>query len=94
MNALAKNTPAPRLTGSEAERRVWIKAQLELRGESFATIARELGVSRQAVQRALNERRPRMERAIAAKLGLKPADLWPERYDPANHPKRGRKPRQ
>ncbi len=74
-----------------AERRAWIKYQLELRGESFATIARELGVTRQAVRRALDMPRPRMERAIAEKLGLKPWELWPERYPEWAHHKTGRR---
>ncbi|WP_052465019.1 helix-turn-helix domain-containing protein [Geoalkalibacter subterraneus] len=86
--------PFPKKGLSDAERRVWVKGQLELRGESFATIARELGVSRQAVGRAMTDRRPRMERAIAAKLGMPPEQIWPERYGAGKHCKRGRKPRQ
>lgn len=62
------------------ERRVWIKAQLELRKSSFADIARELGVSRQTVRKALDMSYPKMERAIAVKLGLPPEVIWPERY--------------
>ncbi|TSK08581.1 MAG: hypothetical protein FPO08_04555 [Geobacter sp.] len=58
------------------ERRVWIKGQLELAGLSFATIARELGVSRQAVRKPSR----RMEKAIAEKIGLPPERIWPERY--------------
>jgi Ner family transcriptional regulator len=62
------------------ERRVWIKGMLELRGSSFASIARELSVSRQAVRIALDSSYPKMERAIAAKLGLAVEDIWPERH--------------
>lgn len=62
------------------ERRVWIKGQLELRKSSFADIARELKVSRQAVRKAMLKSYPKMEKAIAKKLGLKPEDIWPERY--------------
>lgn len=62
------------------ERRVWIKAMLELRGSSFAAIARELGVTRGAVRHAQDRPYPRMERAIAEKLGFTPKDIWPERY--------------
>lgn len=59
---------------------MWIKGMLELKKSSFAKIARELGVSRQAVRQALDVPYPKMERAIAAKLGLSPEKLWPERY--------------
>lgn len=62
------------------ERRVWIKAMLELRGSSFAAIARELGVTRGAVRRVQDRPYPKMERAIAEKLGFTPKDIWPERY--------------
>jgi len=62
------------------ERRVWIKGQLEIRGLSFATIAREIGVSRQAVRKALDKPSRRMEQAIAGKIGISPEKLWPERY--------------
>lgn len=62
------------------ERKVWIKAMLELRGSSFAAIARELGVTRGAVRRAQTHPYPKMEQAIAAKLGFAPEDIWPERY--------------
>ena len=59
---------------------MWIKAMLELKGSSFAAIARELHVTRGAVRHVLDQPRPRMERVIAAKLGLAPEDIWPERY--------------
>ena len=57
-------------------------ASLRAIGSSYADIARDLGVSRSAVVRCA--RRPeisaRVSSAIAAKLGLHPADIWPERY--------------
>jgi len=59
---------------------VWIKGQLELRGESFASIARDLEVTRPAVSKVKKFHYPRMECAIAQKLGLLPVDIWPERY--------------
>lgn len=76
------STQVPKNT---VERRVWIKSQLELHGASYATIARELGVSRQAVRAALSGRSRRAAEAIAAKLGLAPADIWPERYSERAH---------
>lgn len=64
-----------------AHRREWIKYQLRLKGISLSAIARELGVSRHAPRIALVTPYPRMERAIAAKIGVPPEILWPERYD-------------
>jgi len=61
-------------------RREWIKYQLRLADSSLSQIACELKVSRQAVSSALSIPYPRMERAISNKLGLKPEDIWPERY--------------
>jgi Ner family transcriptional regulator len=62
------------------KRRAWIKYQLELVDSSYADIARELGVTRAAVRKATWMSYPKMERAIAKKLGCRPEDLWPERY--------------
>lgn len=62
------------------QRREWIKFQLRLRGITLSAIARELGVSRQALRLALIQSYPKMERAIAAKLGVAPESIWPERY--------------
>ena len=61
-------------------RRAWITFQLRLKGESFSTIARSMGVSRQAVRKALYMPYPRMEEAIASVIGLPPQVLFPERY--------------
>jgi Ner family transcriptional regulator len=69
-------------------RREWIKYQLRVRGSSLSAIARELGVSRHAPRLALDKPYPRMERAIAAKLGVEPRSLWPERYDAQGRPNR------
>jgi len=72
----------------ESARREWIKFQLRVRGTSFSAIARELGVSRHAPRQALDKPYPKMERVIAEKLGLKPQQLWPERYDETGQPNR------
>ena len=61
-------------------RREWIKFQLRLRGTTLSAMARELGVSRQAMGQTLASSYPRLERAIAARLGMEPWDIWPERY--------------
>jgi len=62
------------------QRNEWIKFQLRVRGSSLSKLARDLGVTRQAVRNALASRYPRMERVIAAEIGLDPATIWPERY--------------
>lgn len=62
------------------QRRAWIIYQLRLAGSSFSAIARELGVTRGAVRKATWMSYPKMERAIARKIGRRPEDIWPERY--------------
>lgn len=62
------------------QRNEWIKFQLRIRGSSLSQLARDLGVTRQAVRNALSSRYPRMERVIAAEIGLEPEIIWPERY--------------
>lgn len=66
----------------------WIKYQLRAKGTSLAQLARELGVSDTAVKNAKRVPYPRMERAIAQALGLKPIDIWPERWNTNGDPKR------
>lgn len=73
---------------TEPQRRAWIKYQLELRGYSLSSLARELGVSRHAPKLALDRPYPRMERAIAEKIELRPEQVWPERYDEHGKPNR------
>lgn len=63
-------------------RNVWIMANLRARGSSYAAIAKELGISRNAVSMAA--KKPALSvrccAAIAEKLGLRPRDIWPERF--------------
>lgn len=62
------------------ERQVWIMAMLRIKKSSFAALARELGVTRSVVRKAVLKSYPKMERAIAAKIGYTPELIWPERY--------------
>lgn len=62
------------------ERQVWIVAMLKIKKSSFSAIAKELGTSRQAIQKAQTKRNKRIEGAIAAKIGYAPELIWPERY--------------
>lgn len=71
-------------------RRAWILYQLALRGYSFAALGRELGTPRQTVLTALRRRYPAIEAVIARKLGVRPEQIWPERYDAQGRPRRKR----
>lgn len=59
-----------------------IKMRLRLAGSSLAHVARELGLAPTTVTSVSQgmRRSRRVEAAIAAKLGVVPAALWPERY--------------
>lgn len=59
----------------------WIKYQLELRGYTLGSLARELGVDRSIPAKVLHGRYPKMQAAIAERLGTAPELLWPERYE-------------
>ncbi len=79
-------------TKKDAELWARIKYELELRGHSFASIAKELGVGRQAVQSARRRSYPKMQEEIAKRLGTTAQELWPERYAPRERrPKHSRK---
>lgn len=62
------------------ERQIWIVAMLHFKKSSFAAIARELGISRQAVHKVHAKKNERLEKKIAAVIGYKPELIWPERY--------------
>lgn len=64
-------------------RREWIKFQLRIHGSSLAALAGELGVKRQTVQCVFSCHYPKMELAIAKKIGMEPKHIWPERYQNA-----------
>lgn len=71
-------------------RKEWVKFQLRARGSSLSQIARELDIERCALAHALRRPYPRLEREIAKRLGLKPEQVWPERYDEHGKPNRKR----
>ncbi len=58
------------------------KFALQRVGSSFNEIARELGISHSTVLAVSNRRAvsARVQEAIARKLGVSPASIWPERY--------------
>ena len=73
-----------------AQRWEWLKYQLRSQGSSFRKLSDELGVTGNAVQMAKYTPYPRMERAIAKKLGLTPQVIWPERWNQNGTPCRER----
>lgn len=89
--------PCKRTFANATKRRVWIIENLRVRGKSLSSIARELGISRQAVFSAVKLAHPgsRVAQAIASALGMPPATLFPEQLDENGQPvtpqKRGRK---
>ncbi|WP_051361152.1 helix-turn-helix domain-containing protein [Desulfuromonas sp. TF] len=85
---MKKNSEKPdgtleKIIGDPALRREWIKFQLRIHGSSLADLAKELGTSRQAVRDVFNQPYPKMQKAIAAKIGMRPEAIWPERYQKA-----------
>lgn len=64
------------------DRHLKTKYELQRAGSSFNEIARELGVSHSTVLAVSNRRAvsARVQEAIARKLGVSPAQIWPERY--------------
>ncbi|CAA0103205.1 helix-turn-helix domain-containing protein [Zhongshania aliphaticivorans] len=63
------------------KRRAWVIFQLSLKGQTFASVAREHGYERTAPRQAFERRYPRMEQILADAVGLPVQALWPERYD-------------
>lgn len=70
------------------QRREWIKYQLGLRGLTLGSLAREEKVARSTARKCLYEPYPKWEQKIAKRLGVKPQQLWPERYDSFGRPSR------
>ncbi|WP_084308538.1 helix-turn-helix domain-containing protein [Phytopseudomonas flavescens] len=68
----------------------WIKFQLRVRHTSTAEIARQMELNERAIRSAKHRSYPRVEREIAAVLGVLPAQLWPERWNADGTPVRQR----
>lgn len=70
------------LVQTARDRHLQTKYELQRAGSSFNEIARELGVSHSTVLAVSNRRAvsARVQEAIARKLGVSPAQIWPERY--------------
>lgn len=66
-----------------------IKAAIRKTGTTISDLSRAAGFSEGAAKRALLISWPRMEAAIAARLGRRPREIWPSRYSPDGRPLAG-----
>jgi len=67
-------------------RLAWIRNQLKARGFSITEVARHLGVSRTAINNLVVVAYADVQAFIAECLGVKPQQLWPDRYEPDGSP--------
>ena len=77
---------APPLGGTQLSTPALVRAAVRLRGTSLAQLSLQHGYHRDAFGQALRSRRwrsRRIERLLATFLGVRPADLWPDRYPDA-----------
>jgi len=58
----------------------WIQFHLKLNRSSCAKVGRKLGISREAVRKALPNPSERVADVLAAEIGFKKHKIWPERY--------------
>ena len=79
------NNPVPpiEIPPNLYERRSWLRHQLLIRGLKLSDIAAEEGVSGAAMSRLFLYPNIHLETAIAKKLGVTAAQLFPERFDAA-----------
>lgn len=64
------------------ERRAWVIYQLKIRGLTLSSVAREQGVSQQALGAALSSPSQALEEAIACAVQRYATELFPERFAP------------
>ena len=57
-----------------------IKSELEKEGWSLRQLSFSRGYKTNAAQTALHRPYPKMERIIADILGVRPDEIWPDRY--------------
>lgn len=71
------------LLADPKRRRDWVIYQLRLQGRSMADVAQkaEPPVRRQTLYNVFLRPYPRMEKLVADAVGLRPEQVFPERYD-------------
>lgn len=87
--------PEKAIVVDDDRRGAWIIYQLKLRGMSLADLARKYNKNRTGPRMCFKRPYPIWEKRIADELGLKPQDIFPERYDEYGIPNRpmGRPPK-
>lgn len=60
--------------------RSYIGARLKMKGTNTAKLSREHGYACDALKNAYVQKWPKAEQIIAKAIGVKPEDIWPERY--------------
>jgi len=66
----------------------WVRLNLSLSGKNLEDLAKENGIKGKSLGTVFHRPYPRAERIIADALGLRPQDLWPERYGKNGKPNR------
>lgn len=88
---MTKLTPdLKRILKNPDKRREWIRYQLAMCGETYASLGRKTGIDRHCIYHALAKPYPKVEAMLAKEMGLEPKDLFPERYTADGLPNRGR----
>lgn len=59
----------------------WVQTELKKKGSSYSAIATDQGVHRSAVSNTMHMPNDRLEKAIAAELGVTQEALFSERFD-------------
>lgn len=65
-----------------------IKAAIRMRGKTMTDLSIEHGYRENAVRQVFRQPWPAIERLIADFLGVKPQEIWPDRYGPDGMPNR------
>lgn len=68
----------------------YIVYRLRERGQSTRRLSRQHGYEVSAASVAIQRRWPKLERLIAAAIGVTPQEIWPSRYNADGTPKFGR----
>lgn len=63
-----------------------IKAAIRKSGITLTALALENGLAENAVRQTLLRPWPRVQAIIAARLGRRPEEIWPSRYDAQGKP--------
>ena len=69
-----------------------VVAAIRKSGTSLSTLSRQHGYHKQSLQTVLRRTWPRGERIVAARLGLRPQQIWPSRYQDGRPKRRAVQP--